>query len=202
MIMLVHNDFAKDKGHFSDPDCEAIWNDADSVGPTPHRIPTPGELPDRNSTKKIARDQEEGEDGYGFRKLFESALSIIESLVDGTRRAIHVKKMAAMDKKTSDLANQLIQIAQASEGNPLISRENPSSPLEVFGMTIGALRRRKEMSLCELQELTGIEEGTLLRIEVGRASLEQVIESLPTLAAAFGIDEKKLSRLLVLAAFE
>jgi hypothetical protein len=53
-----------------------------------------------------------------------------------------------------------------------------------------------------LQELTGIEEETLLRIEVGRASLKQVIESLPSLAAAFGVEEKKLSRLLALAAFE
>jgi hypothetical protein len=202
MIMLVRNDFAKDKGRFSDPDCDGMWNDADSVGSTPHRIPTPGELPDRNSVKKAARDQEEGENGYGFRKLFESTLSIIESLVDGIRRTIHVKKITAMDKKTSDLANHLIQIARASEGNPLISKESLSSPLEAFGMTLGALRRRKEISLCELQELTGIEEETLLRIEVGRASLKQVIESLPSLAAAFGVEEKKLSRLLALAAFE
>jgi len=201
MIMLVHNDFAKDKGRFSDPDCEATWNEADSVG-SPHRIPTPGELPDRNSANKAARDQEKGEDEFGFRESLESALSIIQSLFDNLRRVIHVKKMAAMDKETSDLAHKLIQIAQASQGNPLMSGEKPSSPLEAFGLAIGALRRRKEISLCELQELTGIEEGILLRIEVGRASLEQAIDSLPTLAAAFDIDEKKLSRLLALAAFE
>lgn len=206
MIMLVHNDFAKDKGHIADPDCDVFWNEAGSVGSAPHRIPTPGELPDRNSTNEAARDQEKGEDVYGFRESiessFESALSIIQSLFDNLRRLIHVNKMTAKDKETSDLANKLIQIAQASQGNPLISRENPSSPLEAFGMAIGALRRRKEMSLCELQELTGIEEEALLRIEVGRASLEQAIDSLPALAAAFEIDEKKLSRLMALAAFE
>jgi hypothetical protein len=106
MIMLVHNDFAKDKGHVADPDCDAIWDDADSVGLTPHRIPSPDELPERDSTKNRSRPR-------GRRRwVWISQVIRIDSVHHRKPSGWHkesnpCEKMTAMDKKTSDLANRI-----------------------------------------------------------------------------------------------
>ncbi len=78
-------------------------------------------------------------------------------------------------------------------------RKTGSQPtrFEVFGLRVSALRRRKGYSLDDLESITGIDKETLLRIEIGKARLEQVADSIPSLEKALDVSNQELDEFLV-----
>lgn len=76
------------------------------------------------------------------------------------------------------------------------------SALELYGIWLSTMRRRKEISLQEMEKRTGIEAASLLRIETGQTALPQVLDALPAIAAALDEDRVLLERRLTALLFD
>lgn len=72
-----------------------------------------------------------------------------------------------------------------------------STPLEKFGVVIRVLRQLRDYAIEDMEVITGINSADLLEIEQGTASFETVLEALPLLAQATGIDLSRLTRLFL-----
>jgi hypothetical protein len=94
---------------------------------------------------------------------------------------------------TTSLPNQIIELTRErlEEGAP---KQTSTSPLRIFGVEIGALRRKKGLSLEQLSEMSSIDTKTLLSIECGFLTLEQVVKNLPAIAEALEEDPQALMR--------
>lgn len=72
------------------------------------------------------------------------------------------------------------------------------SPLSLFGIEIGAKRRRCNLTIEELAGRTKISTDMLLSIEFGLASLDEVLNNLYRLSEGLGESSFRLSNLLTL----
>jgi len=94
------------------------------------------------------------------------------------------------------LTQRIIRVAKASETAEGNADELNDVPRRLFGIEVGAMRRRLGLDVEEVAEKSNIEVDTLFAIELGAASLEQVTDNLHSLGDALGGNYKRLSKLL------
>lgn len=71
------------------------------------------------------------------------------------------------------------------------------SPLVSFGMYLGGVRRRKQITLADLAAGCRVSVDLIARIELGEASLAEISEILPAMSMLLGEKEQKLARLII-----
>lgn len=86
----------------------------------------------------------------------------------------------------------LVHIAGERSEEPIMD----SSPLQVFGVLVGSLRRKQGKTLEEVAERAGWSTGDLFALELGELSLDQVLAGLPGLGKALGGKGRHLARAL------
>lgn len=67
------------------------------------------------------------------------------------------------------------------------------SPLESFGEIIKILRQKKSLTINEFAIQAGLTARTIAAVETGKAPLEEVLQALPALAGAVGVQRHILS---------
>jgi hypothetical protein len=106
------------------------------------------------------------------------------------------KKLSNNMLKSTSLPKQITRLVQ--ERLETLGEKAPKqttlSPLRIFGAHIGALRRKRGLTLEQLSEMTSIDTKTLLSIECGFLKLEQVTQNLPAISKALGEDPQALMR--------
>lgn len=93
-------------------------------------------------------------------------------------------------------AQRLIRVSKAFDLHQYARGEREDSPKRMFGIEIGALRRRHRMSLDSLAERSNIEVDTLLAIELGITPLREVTDNLRAIADGLGESYQSVSKLL------
>jgi hypothetical protein len=102
-----------------------------------------------------------------------------------------------VDREEELIASKIFDIArEPTASNRPLSPEEVSTPLEMFGITIGTIRRRRAITIKELAERSNIGLDSLLRIELGSTPFETVTKALPGIAKALEIDPQLLFILL------
>lgn len=99
----------------------------------------------------------------------------------------------------SGMAAQIVRLAQVqphvhTQSNPAAGEE---SPLRLFGILVGTLRRKRGLELEDLSARTDLPVDTLAAIELGAAPYPQVRDCLRPLGEAFGGKYPALSRALI-----
>jgi hypothetical protein len=95
-----------------------------------------------------------------------------------------------------NLAPRIIEAVRISQGDDGASEdEQNSQSLLVFGVKLGALRRKKRFKLEEIANKTNIDANYLFAIELGIVKSKKVEEHLPSLEAALGDNNSELSQL-------
>jgi hypothetical protein len=71
------------------------------------------------------------------------------------------------------------------------------SPLELFGILVSSIRKRRELSLEDVANRAGITKPELSSIELGRSPLEEVLENVDNLGRSIEVDETQLCKQLM-----
>ena len=95
------------------------------------------------------------------------------------------------------ILQQIVKSPRNSNSNRTTQNEENSTPCSLFGMYLGACRRRKGMTVEDLANASGIPADLVARIELGDASLPEIADCLPGLSKALEVSVTKLSRLLM-----
>jgi hypothetical protein len=93
-------------------------------------------------------------------------------------------------------AESILRTAKAADASLTENPADAETPLQVFGVLVGAQRRKQQLSVEELAGRSGLEANLLNAIELGALSFEQVVELLPSVGEALGGKYTELSRVL------
>lgn len=93
-------------------------------------------------------------------------------------------------------AESILRTAKAADASLTENPADAETPLQVFGVLVGAQRRKQQLSVEELAGRSGLEVNLLNAIELGALSFEQVVELLPSVGEALGGKYTELSRVL------
>ena len=90
-------------------------------------------------------------------------------------------------------AAAILRLANAEAGRTPSILQDEETPLQVFGILLSVERRKQNLEVEALAGQAGLDAERLLAIELGLASFEQVVETLPRLAGALGEKYPELS---------
>lgn len=97
------------------------------------------------------------------------------------------------EKNNIALARRIARTARHAQ-NQKLPVKFTITPLELWGIRLGILRRQKGYSLDELAERSGIDPDVIFALEVGQVPLGEAIALLETLGEALEVSARQLSR--------
>jgi hypothetical protein len=93
-------------------------------------------------------------------------------------------------------AEAILRTAQTADASLAEDPAEAETPLQVFGVLVGAQRRKLHLTVEELAGRTGLQVSLLNAIELGALPFEQVVDLLPSVGEALGGKYTELSRVL------
>jgi hypothetical protein len=96
----------------------------------------------------------------------------------------------------SELAGRIAKASSRDRKFYTSCSEGEVTPLELFGMRVGSMRRSRNLGLEELSTKAHMDTELLLAIELGQAPLDEISKNIRVLGDALGDEYLNLSRLL------
>lgn len=112
-----------------------------------------------------------------------------------TKKETMEEPLANKQEQKNSKMFELIKNAEAKQ--VLNNGERMDAPSSMFGVLISAYRQRLGLSVSAVSKIGYIPEDQILKIELGKAGLNEVIESIPPLSQALRVDPRTLSEILL-----
>lgn len=114
-----------------------------------------------------------------------------------TKEPIAAKEVSWKTMYTSATAKQLILAARSTHQPQTPGDPTSISALSAFGRKLGALRRKGRLTFDELAKKTGLDTDLLIAIELGVASIGEVLSSIDAIEGILSPSEHVLSKYLL-----
>jgi hypothetical protein len=95
------------------------------------------------------------------------------------------------------LANRPLNTFPPSKNGNRYTSGKGLSPLEIFGIFVGSLRKKENISEREITEILNVDKHVIPWLELGQLELEKIIPLLPALEKALRLKPGQLQRALL-----